>query len=174
MIRYIELGKPVEKTCRTHPYRSSHEQVLWPDSRAKPIRGLSKRREATLSFFLHLNNCPVFWIDWVKGGKSVLAPYVTSVSEINNDFIKRYLAGVQDHQSDRSFYRIDNGEKVKLPNPHRHDLTNREFHNIIGKAGMTSPQFRRERERTSVWRKAVPRSPVLPPRFSSKSGAGRR
>jgi hypothetical protein len=114
--------------------------------------GLSIQRESTLSSFLRLDNCPVYWIDWVKGGKSVLVPYVASVSEINNDFIRRYLAGVQDHHSKHSYYRIDNGEKVKLPNPHRPDLTNREFHNIIGKAGMTSPQFYRERDRTTVWR----------------------
>ncbi len=131
--------------------------------------GLSKQREAALSAFLHLNNCPVYWIDWVKGGKSVLVPYVASVSEINNDFIKRYLAGVQDHHSDHSFYRIDNGEKVKLPNPHRADLTNREFHNIIGKAGLSSPQFYKERERTTVWRKGVPRSPALPARHGPKT-----
>jgi hypothetical protein len=145
-------------------------QVL-VESTIRTGMGLSKQREDTLSSLLHLNNCPVYWIDWVSGGKSVLVPYVASVSEINNDFIKRYLAGVQDHHSAHSFYRIDNGEKVKLPNPHRPDLTNREFHNIIGKAGMTSPQFYRERERTSVWRKGVPRSPVLPPRFTSKGGA---
>jgi len=147
--------------------------TVWQSLVESTIRtgmGLSKQREAALSYFLHLNNCPVYWIDWVKGGKSVLVPYVASVSEINNDFIKRYLAGVQDHHSDHSFYRIDNGEKVKLPNPHRPDLTNREFHNIIGKAGLTSPQFYKERERTSVWRKGVPRSPVLPPRFPSKGG----
>jgi hypothetical protein len=35
---------------------------------------------------------------------------------------------------------------------------------------LTSPQFYKERERTSVWRKGVPRSPVLPPRFPSKGG----
>jgi hypothetical protein len=40
-----------------------------------------------------LNNCPVYWIDPVRGGKSVLTPYVASVSEFNNDFIKRYFAG---------------------------------------------------------------------------------
>jgi len=38
---------------------------------------------------------------------------VGSVSAINNNFVKRYLAGVQDHHSDHSFYRIDNGDKVK-------------------------------------------------------------
>ena len=147
--------------------------TVWQSLVESTIRagmGLSKQREAALSYFLHLNNCPVYWIDWVKGGKSVLVPYVASVSEIKNDFIKRYLAGVQDHHSDHSFYRIDNGEKVKLPNPHRADLTNPEFHNIIGKAGLTSPQFYKERERTSVWRKSVPRSPVLPPRFPARSG----
>lgn len=127
---------------------------------------LSTQREPSLSSFLRMENCPVYWIDWINRGKSILKPYVASVSEVNNDFIKRYLAGIQDHHSDHSYYRIDNGEMVKLPNPHRADLSNREFHNIIGKAGMTSPQFYKERARTSVWRKGVPRDPVLPPRFS--------
>ena len=126
----------------------------------------SKLREPTLSSRLHPDVCPVYWIDWVKGGRSVLVPHVASVSEINNDFIKRYLGGVPDHQSDHSYYRIDNGERVKLPNPHRADLKPHEFHNIISKAGMTSPQFYRERSRTSLWRKGVPRSPVLPARVS--------
>jgi hypothetical protein len=126
--------------------------------------GLSKPRESSLSSRLQLDTCPVYWIDWIKGGNSIVAPYVASVAEISNDFIKRYLAGVQDHKSDHSFYRIDNGEKVKLPNPHRADLAPHEFQNIIRKAGMTSAQFYKERERTSIWRKGGPRNPVLPPR----------
>jgi hypothetical protein len=149
--------------------------AIWQGLVESTIRtglGLSKPRESTLSSFLRLDNCPVHWIDWVKGGKSVLVPHVVSVSEINNDFIRRYLAGVQDHYSDHNYYRIDNGEKVKLPNPHRPDLTYREFHNIIGKAGMTSPQFYKERERTSLWRKEVPRNPVLPARYGSKGKTG--
>jgi hypothetical protein len=129
---------------------------------------LSMQHEPSLSYFLRLEDCPVYWIDWVKGGKSVLRPHAVPVSEVNNDFIKRYLAGVQDHHSDHSYVRIDNGELVKLPNPHRADLKNHEFHNIIGKAGMTSPQFYKERARTSVWRKGVPRNPSLPPRFNPK------
>ena len=149
--------------------------AIWQGLVESTIRtglGLSKPRESTLSSFLRLDNCPVYWIDWAKGGKNVLVPHVVSVSEINNDFIRRYLAGVQDNHSDHTYYRIDNGEKVKLPNPHRPDLTCREFHNIIGKAGMTSPQFYKERERTSLWRKDVPRSPVLPARFGSKGNTG--
>jgi len=126
---------------------------------------------STMSNFLNPNKCPVYWIDWVKGGKSVLVPYATSFAEIK-DFIKRYLAGVEDHHSDHSYYLIDNGEKVKLPNPHHQaDLKYHEFHNIIGKAGMTKMQFYKERNRTSVWRKGVPRNPVLPPLIPSKGGA---
>jgi hypothetical protein len=126
---------------------------------------------STLIFYLHLDHCPVYWNDWVKGGKSVLVPQAVSVAEVNKDFIRRYLAGVKDHHTDHSYYRIDNGEKIKLPNPHRSDLTDREFNNIIGKAGMTRPQSFGERHRTSVWKKGVPRSEVLPPRFSSTGGA---
>jgi hypothetical protein len=36
---------------------------------------------------------------------------------------------------------------------------------------MTSPQFYKERDRTSVWRKGVPRSPVLPSRIAPKGSA---
>ena len=142
--------------------------AAWQDLVKSTIRSGMNFPAITQESFLRLGNCPVYWIDWVKGGKSVLVPYAVSVAEISKDFIKRYLAGVLDHHSDHSYYRIDNGELVKLPNPHRPDLTNREFHNIIGKAGMTSPQFSSERKRTSGWRKNVPRSKVLPPRFPSK------
>ena len=142
--------------------------AAWQDLVKSTIRSGMNFPTITLESFLRLDNCPVYWIDWVKGGKSVLVPYAVSVAEISKDFIKRYLAGVPDHHSDHSYYRIDNGELVKLPNPHRPDLTDPELHNIIGKAGMTSPQFHSERKRTSKWRKNVPRSEVLPPRFPSK------
>ncbi len=121
-----------------------------------------KSNEPSLSKSLQLEHCPVYWIDWVRCGRSVVVPFAISVAEINKDFIKRYLAGTVDHKSNHTYYRIDNGEKIKLPNPHQSDLKNREFHNIIGKAGLRSPQFFKERQRTSVWRKEVPRHPVLP------------
>jgi len=120
---------------------------------------------------MNLNNCPVYWIDWTKGGKSILVPFAASISEIEDDFIKRYLAGVPDRHSDHPYYRIDNGELIKVPNRHRADVIDPEFRNIIGKAGMTSTQFWKERARTSIWRKGVPRSPVLQSRFLSKDSA---
>lgn len=122
----------------------------------------SKSKEPSLSKFLQLTQCPVYWIDWIRCGRSVLVPVAISVAEIEKNFIKRYLAGTLDHKSDHTYYRIDNGEKIKLPNPHQSDLKNGELYNIIGKAGLTSSQFHKERQRTSVWRKEVPRHPVLP------------
>jgi hypothetical protein len=141
--------------------------AAWQDLIVSTIRSAINLPRSNERSFMRLDHCPVYWIDWVKGGKSVLVPLTASVSEVNNDFVKRYLAGVLDHHSDHSFCRIDNGELVKLPNPHQRDVKNHEFHNIIGKAGMTSPQFYKERDRTAVWRKRVPRSPVLASRFAS-------
>jgi hypothetical protein len=137
----------------------------WQELIVSTIRSGMDLPRSMATSFLRLDHCPVYWIDWVKGGKSVLVPLTAPVSEINNDFVKRYLAGVLDHQSDHRFYRIDNGELVKLPNPHKRDLKLHEFHNIIGKAGMTSTQFYKERNRTAVWRKNVPRQPVLASRL---------
>ncbi len=145
----------------------------WNDLMYSTIRvgtNMNRTRESSLGALMHLDHCPVYWIDFVRGGKSVMAPYVASVDEVNNGFIKRYLGGVLDHHSDHRYYRIDNGEKVKLPNPHRPDLTNPEFHNILAKAGMTSTQFYKERQRTSVWRKGVPRNPPLDPRVLPQGG----
>jgi hypothetical protein len=158
----------VQQACRAFSQTGPNVWQGLVESTIRIGTGLSIQREPSLSSFLRLESCPVYWIDWVKGGKSVLRPHAVPVSEVNNDFIKRYLAGVQDHHSDHSYVRIDNGELVKLPNPHRADLKNHEFHNIIGKAGMTSPQFYKERARTSVWRKGVPRNPALPARFNPK------
>ncbi len=152
----------------TRPNASSWNDLMFSTIRVGT--NMNRARESSLGALMHLDHCPVYWIDFVSGGKSVVAPYVASVEEVNNDFVKRYLGGVLDHHSDHSYYRIDNGEKVKLPNPHRPDLTNPEFHNILAKAGMTSPQFFKERQRTSVWRKGVPRKQPLPPRVPPRGG----
>ena len=126
---------------------------------------MSITRESKLGSLMKLENCPVYWIDWIRQGKSVLVPNTVSIREANNDFVQRYLNGVFDHHSDHSYYKIDNGEKIKIPNPHRSNLTDTEFHNIISKAGMTSQLFYKDRQRTSIWKKKVPRNPVLPARI---------
>ena len=135
---------------------------------------LGNPNDQNLGAMLRLHHCPVYWIDWVRGKRSVLTPYTISVREVERDFVGRYLAGIPDHTSDHEFYRIDNGEKIKMPNPHNPDVMPWEFKNIIGKAGMSSPEFHLARHQTSGWKKNVPRDPVLPPRqgFSDLMGRG--
>ena len=134
------------------------------------LRSGTNLREKNLVSLLHLDNCPVYWIDWVKNGNSVIVPNTISANEFENDFVVRYLSGVFDHKSKHPFYKIDNGELLKVPNIHSKDIKRGEFKNIIGKAGMTSPQFFKARQETSGWRKNVPRSPILSarPGFSEK------
>ena len=129
------------------------------------LRSGTNLREKNLVSMLQLDNCPVYWIDWVKNGSSVIVPNTISTKEFENDFVVRYLSGIFDHKSKHPFYKIDNGELLKLPNIHYKDVKKSEFNNIIGKAGMTSPQFFKARQETSNWRKNVPRSPVLSARL---------
>ena len=128
------------------------------------LRSGTNLHEKNLGSILNLDNCPVYWIDWVKNGSSIIVPNTISISEVENDFVIRYLSGVFDHQSKHPFYKIDNGELLKVPNKHSKDLMPWEFTNILGKAGMTSPQFFKARQQTSGWRKNVPRNPTVPAR----------
>ena len=141
----------------------SHFDLLF--STVRLGASMSTVREPTLGTLMKLENCPVYWIDWIRKGKSIVVPSTVSIREISTDFVQRYLNGVFDHHSDHSYYRIDNGEKIKIPNPHRSDLTDSEFHNILSKAGMTSPLFYKDRLKTSIWKKKVPRDPVLTARI---------
>jgi len=77
----------------------------------------------------------------------------------NNDFITRYLDGKPHTTTDHDFYIIDNGEKVKMPNPHSKvdRLKPWEFKGILSKAGMTPTEYRDERARTRMWKNNIPR-----------------
>ena len=126
-----------------------------------------KPSDLTLGNMVQLKSCPYQWIDWVKRGKSVLTPIVVSVDEIHRDFVKRYLDGKLARETDHKYYRIDNGELIKIPNSHGSDLRYYEFHNIIGKAGLTSPEYFAAKKKTNNWRMHTPRSQSLPSTSSS-------
>jgi len=77
-------------------------------------------------------------------------------------FIEDYLGGREARQTDHKFYRIDNGEEVKFPNPHDDHIRGYELKNVLGLAGMQHPEFVRERQRTQRWRKNCPRPKPKP------------
>jgi hypothetical protein len=103
------------------------------------------------------NECPIFLIQGVSASifvkPSISLPKLT---EIEGGFLQKYLNG-RKTKSDHTYYVIDNGEKVRCPNPHNKNVTLSEFMNITKKSGLTSREFFEERENTNKWRKNVPR-----------------
>ncbi|MFW2132531.1 hypothetical protein [Ectothiorhodospira haloalkaliphila] len=106
--------------------------------------------------------CPVFLIkDEEYAGR--VQPYQGPNRDEFRRFVERYLNGEPQKRTDHEFYRIDNGQKVKFPNPHVNRIKGHEFSNILLKAGMRRADFQKEREATNRWRKHVPRLEAKPP-----------
>jgi hypothetical protein len=113
--------------------------------------------------FLNPDFVPVYWVSapWLSGATP--AYHAVKLTEIESGFIKKYLQGSYLGKTKHDFYRIDNGEKVKLPNPHDKDIRSYEFDNIRKKAGLTSIDFAEARKQTEQWTKNVPRREVKQP-----------
>ena len=81
---------------------------------------------------LSLKECPVYWITLPKKNGADI-PYLQSiaVSEIENQFVSKYLKGMEVRRTDHKFYKIDNGAEIKIPNNHSKNLKPWEFKNII-------------------------------------------
>ena len=62
-----------------------------------------------------------------------------------------------------TYYIIDNGQKIKTPNPHNKQLKPWEFKGTLAKAGMTPKEYWKERARTRTWKKHIPRKPPKAP-----------
>lgn len=110
-------------------------------------------------------NCPIHNLR-VKGFSVKLQPFQGPPLKELRRFIENYLAGTMVGHTDHDYYRIDNGEKVRFPNPHDKNAKARELDNILMKAGMTSNLFNRERLRTRFWNDQCPRQQAIPARAS--------
>ncbi len=109
---------------------------------------------------LSLSFCPVNWITWYKNGSAVYASKTVSLKEIKDGFIKNYLNGEQKRLTDHEYFKIDNGESIKMPNGHDKDIRIYELKNIIAKAGMENTEFWAARNSTNKWKKSVPREKI--------------
>jgi hypothetical protein len=109
---------------------------------------------------LSLTFCPVNWITWYKNGSVVCASKTVPLKEIKEGFIKNYLSGEQKRLTDHEYFKIDNGELVKVPNGHDKDIRLYELKNIIEKAGMQNTEFWAARNLTNKWKKSVPREVI--------------
>ncbi len=101
--------------------------------------------------------CPVYLLQGVSPSR-FLIPNISlpAISEIENGFLRKYLAG-EEIQTDHKYFKIDNGEKIKCPNPHKKNVRLNEFNNIVGKAGLRTNEYFEQRQKTKGWRKEVPR-----------------
>ncbi len=130
----------------------------------KPRMPFSKlRNDSYLTRTLALKNCPQYWISWSRLGNIVPNLITPELREIENDYVGKYLKGQKLKSSDHAYFKIDNGEKVKMPNPHSRTLKPYEFKNIINKAGMTIQDFWSERQKTKKWKRDTPRPMPLDP-----------
>jgi hypothetical protein len=109
--------------------------------------------------------CPAYLIQGFSPQRfSVPNVSLPAISEIESGFLRKYLAG-EEIRTDHKYFRIDNGSKVKCPNPHSKTVKLREFKNITGKAGLRTSEYFDERKRTNGWKKGTPRSYPKQPLF---------
>ena len=160
------LADQIERSMRSASYLN--KEILFDELKLsghkKPRRIQSKpKNDPDLIRILAIKNCPQYWITWARSGQVVCNLMSPSLKEVSNDFVGRYLNGEKIKNSDHGFFKIDNGEKIKIPNPHNKNIKASEFKNIVHKAGMKVIDYWKERQRTKVWKKDSPRStPLLP------------
>lgn len=78
-------------------------------------------------------------------------------------FVEAYLDGKKERATDHAWYKIDNGEKIKFPNPHEKTIRSYERDGTLRKAGMRLPDYIEARKITNIWKVGCPRQPHKPP-----------
>lgn len=131
--------------------------ITMPADTEVPIIGSSIRPVYGQHPAVGYQACPVH-ILMVTGYAGWAQPFQGPQLREFRHFIERYLAGEKEPTSDHDYYRIDNGEKVKFPNPHDKEIRGYELKGTLLKAGMTQAEFRNARESTRRWTRNCPRS----------------
>lgn len=121
---------------------------LKPADRWHPIAGFS--------------SCPVYYVHTSNYAKLMQPFQGPDLGEFQR-YVTDYLAGQFIEHTDHDYYRIDNREKVRMPNPHDKTVRGYELKGTLHKAGMTHKEFQKERQRTTNWTRYCPRSNPKPP-----------
>lgn len=103
---------------------------------------------------IHLpESCPNWLISNVTiTGLPLLSYSLPKHSEISK-YLENYCAGTLE-RTDHAYLKIDNGQKVKVPNKHSGEdcIRQFEFKNILHKSEISRPDYFYERERTKTWK----------------------
>jgi hypothetical protein len=100
--------------------------------------------------------CPVYYVHAANYARLIQPFQGPDLGEFKR-FVTGYLAGQHVERTDHDYYRIDNLEKVKMPNPHDKTARGYELKGTLFKAGMTHGEYLKERQRTDSWKKKCPR-----------------
>lgn len=109
-----------------------------------------------------VHRCPTYQVR-TSGYAALVAPFQGPKLKELEKFVTKYLDGVQTEFTDHAYYRIDNGRKVKFPNPHDSEARGYELKGMLHKAGMTMKEFNEASITTDKWSKNCPRNPAKPP-----------
>lgn len=107
-------------------------------------------------------SCPVYEVR-VSGYAARVRPFQGPPLKEFRQFVEKYLAGEKKLRTDHEYYRIDNGESVRFPNPHEKEVRGAELKSILYKAGMTRREFIDAQISTRKWHQNCPRHPWKPP-----------
>jgi hypothetical protein len=108
------------------------------------------------------HRCPAYVVR-ARNYRGLVAPFQCPRLDELEQFVVRYLDGAREKRTDHQYYRIDNGEKLKMPNVHHKEAKWPEFSGILRKAGMTRTDFYEARDNTLSWKQNCPRKPSKPP-----------
>lgn len=97
-------------------------------------------------------SCPTYIVNTASYAEKVLAFQLPTQREFR-DFITEYLDGNDDGFTDHQYYVIDNGKRVKFPNPHNKHILPNEYKGILRSAGMQSGEFKEARRLTDHWKR---------------------
>lgn len=158
-----QLSEKTRYNGRPH-IRSFLPQVFYKHLTMDKYKSGNRGSLGSSTDLLALGNCPVYWISWLKSG--VFTPFKgggVSLKEMKDSFVKAYLNGTFDHKgSKHEYWRIDNGELLKIPNEHHQkNIKPYEFKNLTLKAGMTQCGFFKARIETKKWTQGCPRQKPL-------------
>ena len=107
-------------------------------------------------------SCPVYLLR-LRNYAALVKPFEGPKHAEFKRFVTDYLDGRFTRRTDHEYYRIDNGEELKIPNNHDKTVRGYELKNVLLKAGLRPLEFWKARMKTKGWKVDCPRQPVQRP-----------
>lgn len=107
------------------------------------------------------SRCPAYLVK-TTGYAALVQPFQGPTFKEFRKFLTKYLNGNPLDATNHEYFRIDNGQKIKYPNPHDKEVRSYELKGTLLKAGMTQKEFIDARTQTKNWTTKCPRPEPKP------------